>query len=120
MKNYLKVDDRNERLIMDRTFNKKCQIVGSKEYNLLQRAKKDHPHYAVVLRRIKTNPEKQVYKNLTYAYMREYISKHPHAKERILEFDEMVLRARCHLEKYGNVKKSYGKVVRQCNPFRRI
>ena len=105
MKNYLKVDDRNRRLIMDRTFDKNRKIVGSEEYNLLQMAKADHPRYDIVLRRIKTNPEKQVYKNLTYDYMREYISRHPHAKERLVEFEEMVLRAKCHLEKYGNVKK---------------
>ena len=105
MKNYLKVDDRNRRLIMDRTFDKNRKIVGSEEYNLLQMAKADHPRYDIVLRRIKTNPEKQVYKNLTYDYMQEYISRHPHAKERSEELEEMVLRAKCHLEKYGNVKK---------------
>ena len=32
-------------------------------------------------------------------------SKHPKAEERKKELDEMILRARCHLEKYGNVKK---------------
>ena len=37
--------------------------------------------------------------------MREYISRHPHAKERSEELEEMILRAKCHLEKYGNVKK---------------
>lgn len=105
MKNYLKVDDRNRRLIMDRLFDRNRRIVGSREYNLLQMAKADHPQYEVVLRHIKTNPEKQVYKNMTYEYMREYIIKHPHAKERMAEFEEMTLRARCHVETYGNVKK---------------
>ena len=105
MKNYLKVDDRNRRLIMDRTFDKNRRIVGSREYDLLQRAKADHPQYEVVLRHIKTNPEKQVYKNMTYSYMYEYISKHPNAEARKKELDEMILRAKCHLEKYGNVKK---------------
>jgi hypothetical protein len=37
--------------------------------------------------------------------MYEYVSKHPKAEERKKELDEMILRARCHLEKYGNVKK---------------
>jgi hypothetical protein len=105
MKNFLKVDDRNKRLVMDREFNKNRKIVGSKEYDLLQKAKADHPRYDVVLRHIKSNPEKQVYKNLTYAYMYEYISKHPNAEARKKELDEMILRARCHFQKYGNVKK---------------
>ena len=105
MKNYIKVDDKSKRLVMDRTFDKNRKIVGSREYNLLQRAKSDNPLYEVVVRRIKRNPEKQVYKNLTYDYMREYISRHPHAKERLVEFEEMVLRAKCHLDKYGNIQK---------------
>jgi hypothetical protein len=71
MKNYLKVDDRNRQLIMDRAFDKNRRIVGSKEYDLLQRAKADNPQYSVVLRHIKSNPEKQTYRHLTYDYMRE-------------------------------------------------
>ena len=45
MKNYLKVDDRNRQLVMDRTFDKNRRIVGSIEYDLLQRAKADNPQY---------------------------------------------------------------------------
>lgn len=105
MRNYLKVDDKNKRLIMDRMFDKNRRIVGSREYTLLQMARADHPQYDVVLRHIKTNPEKRIYKNMTYDYMREYILKHPHAAERMAEFEEKTLRARCHVETYGNVKK---------------
>ena len=105
MKNFLKVDDRNRRLIMDRMFDRNRKIVGSREYTLLQMAKADHPQYEVVLRHIKSNPEKQIYKHLTYEYMREYIGKHPRAQERIKEFDEMTLRSRCHREKYAKVKE---------------
>ena len=105
MKNFLKVDDRNRRLIMDRMFDRNRKIVGSREYDLLQRAKADHPQYEVVLRHIKTNPEKVVYKHLTYNYMREYISKHPFAEERMKEFEEKTLRAKCHVEKYAKVKE---------------
>ena len=105
MINYIKVDDKHKRLVMDRTFDKNRRIVGSDEYKLLQRAMADHPHYSVVLRRIKTNPEKKIYKNLTYDYMREYISKHPFAEERMKEFNEKTLRSRCHVEKYAKVKE---------------
>lgn len=104
MRNYLKVDDKNKRLIMDRMFDENRRIVGSKEYALLQMAKTDHPQYDVVLRHIKTNPEKKIYKNLTYTYMREYISKHPFAEARMKEFEEMTFRAKCHKRSYGNVK----------------
>ena len=104
MKNYLKVDDRNMRLIMDRTFDKNRRIVGSKEYNLFQRARKDNPQYSVELKHIKTNPEKRVYKNLTYKYMREYIKRHANSTARLKEFEEMVLRSKCHAIKYPKVK----------------
>jgi hypothetical protein len=101
----LRIDDKNRKLIMERKFDVARRIVGSPEYYLLQMAKQDHPTYDVVLKHIKKNPEKQVYKKLTYAYMYEYISRHPNAEERKAELDEMILRAKCHLEKYANVKK---------------
>lgn len=93
MKNYLKVDDRNKRLIMDRTFDKNRKIVGSPEYDMLQRAKADYPQYTVTLKRIKKNPEKETYKHFNYDYMREYISRHPFAELRMAEFEEKCLRA---------------------------
>lgn len=105
MKNYIRVDDKSKRLVMDRTFDRNRKIVGSREYKLLKMAKADHPMYEVMVRHIKKNPEKQVYKNLSYDYMREYITRHTHAKERMIELEEMILRAKCHLEKYGSVKK---------------
>ena len=105
MKNYLKVDDQNRRLIMDRMFDKNRRIVGSDEYDLLQRAKADYKGYTLVLRHIKTNPEKQVYKNLTYAYMREYITRHNNNIVRLKEFEEMMLRSKCHAIKYPHVKE---------------
>lgn len=105
MRGKLRVDDKHRRLVMEKKFDDARKIVGSKEYYLLQMAKQDHPDYDVVLKHIRKNPEKQVYKNMTYAYMYEYISKHPNAEKRKAELDEMILRAKCHLEKYGNVKK---------------
>ena len=105
MKNFLKVDDQNRRLIMDRMFDKNRRIVGSDEYDLLQRAKADYKGYTLVLRQIKTNPEKQVYKNLTYEYMREYITRHDNNIVRLKEFEEMVLRSKCHAIKYPKVKE---------------
>ena len=117
MKNYLKVDDRNRQLIMDRTFDKNRRIVGSKEYDLLQRAKADTPQYSVVLRHIKTNPEKQVYKHLTYDYMREYILRHANREARMAEFEEMVLRAKCHTIKYPKVKEWFLAAYPQIDDF---
>ena len=104
MKGKLKVDDKNKRLVMEHRFDIARRIVGSPEYYLLQMAKQDNPTYDVVVKRIKKNPEKQIYKHLTYDYMREYVRRHPHAKEREAELEEMILRAKCHIEMYANVK----------------
>lgn len=117
MKNYLKVDDRNRRLIMDRMFDQNRRIVGSDEYNLLQRAKTDYQGYTLVLRHIKTNPEKQVYKNLTYEYMREYITRHDNSTARLKEFEEMVLRSKCHAIKYPKVKEWFLAAYREIDDF---
>jgi hypothetical protein len=105
MINYLRVDDAKKLLIMDRTFDKNRRIVGSREYDLLQRARQDNPQYSVVLRHIKTNPDKRIYKHLTYEYMCEYIMRHPNADERMKEFEEMRLRSKCHVIKYPKVKE---------------
>ena len=117
MKNYLKVDDRNRQLIMDRLFDKNRRIVGSNEYELLQRARADYKGYALVLRHIKTNPEKRVYKHLTYEYMREYISRHANSLARLREFDEMVLRSKCHAIKYPKVKEWFLEAYPEIDDF---
>ena len=101
----LRVDDKNRRLVMERKFDVARRIVGSPEYDLLRRAMADYPHYTVVLKHIKTNPEKRVYKNLTYEYMREYIKRHDNSTARLKEFDEKILRSKCHAIKYPKVKE---------------
>ena len=64
MKNYLKVDIANARLVMDRTFAKNCAIAGSAEYNLLQSARKDYPNFTVEQRTIKRNANKECYPSI--------------------------------------------------------
>lgn len=117
MKGKLRVDDKNLQLVMERKFSIASRVVGSEEYDLLQRAKKDYPSYTVVNRHITTNPEKQIYKHLTYDYMYKYISKHPHAEERKAELDEIILRAECHIRRYPNVKKWFLKAYPDLSDF---
>ena len=84
MKNYLKVDVANSRLVMDRTFAKNCAIAGSAEYNLLQSARKDYPNFTVEQRTIKRNANKECYRGLTYEYMKKYILAHDDEKGSIM------------------------------------
>ena len=69
MKNVLKVDSVNKCLVMDRTFAKEAETVGSEAYMLLQNARRDYPTYTVVRRQIKRNSAKECYRGLTYEYM---------------------------------------------------
>ena len=112
MKNYIKVDTVNRMLVMDRTFAKNASIVGSREYEMLQQAKRDYADegYQVVTRKIKTNSNKKTYSGLTYEYMYDYILTHE-PKETVAkvsaEFDEMILISQCHSKafRYPVIKK---------------
>ena len=110
MTNYVKVDYSNRRIIMDRTFAKNAEIVGSREYNQLQQVRKDYPDYTVVRRQIKKNATQERYRGLTYAYMEEYIISHE-SQETVMnvleEFSEMRIIAACHSKayRYPTIKK---------------
>lgn len=76
MKNYAKLDHANKRIVMDRTFAKNAEIVGSDEYIQLQQVRKDYPIYQVVRREIKKHEGQNRYAGLTFEAMREYIVRH--------------------------------------------
>lgn len=99
MKNVIKVDFANKRIIMDRAFAKSCADPGSDEYAQLQRVRQDYPNFTVSTRTCKKNENKESYKGLTYAYMEHYIITHEKS-ERVLEvldeYNELRLIAECH------------------------
>ena len=103
MTNYLKVNSKDRQLVMDRTFAKNAEYVGSREYKMLQDARLAYPEYEVVTRKIKRNSNKKTYCGLTYEYMRCYIVTHE-KRENIIpilnEFEEMLLISRCHSSAY--------------------
>ncbi len=76
MKNTLKLDFENSRIVMDRTFAKKVKDTRSEEYKHLQEVRKDYPEFMVITRTIKKNSSKETYKGLTYEYMENYILNH--------------------------------------------
>lgn len=107
MKNYLKVDNDNLALVMDKTFKKNSQIVGSREYILLQGARKDYPGYKEVTRQIKKNTQQEHYHGLTYEFMENYILDHePRATKNKVhdEFREMIDISKCHSRRYPVIK----------------
>ena len=110
MKNTLKLDHENGLIIMDRTFAKKSENTRSEEYTHLQNVRRDYPHYTVVRRQIKPNPNKECWKGLTYEYMENYIKTHGTEDERksnLKEYEELRLISECHSKgkRYPTIKK---------------
>ena len=105
MKNYVRIDRANRQIVMDRTFARLSQIVGSDEYNRLQTARRDYEGFNVVTRTIRRNDKKECYRGLTYDYMERYILLHDKADERKKEFDELRLIAECHSKRYPVIKQ---------------
>ena len=95
---------------MNTTFAKEMRNPLSEEYALLQKTRQDFPTFAIRRRQIKSNPQKDTYKGLTYEYMRDYIILHTapeNEAEAVAEFDEMVLISKCHRGslRYPTIKK---------------
>lgn len=110
MKNTLKIDFNNKKIIMDRTFAQLCTDTNSDEYEKLQRVRRDYPDYEVVARQIRRNPNKETYKGLTYAYMENYILTHePEARALavIKEYNDLRTISQCHRQglRYPTIKK---------------
>ena len=110
MKNALFIDFANEKIVMTTTFAKKCYNTASAEYAQLQSVRRDYPTFNVTTRKIKSNPNKDSYKGLTYEYMKMYIKTHEteeQAKEIIAYLDEQILISKCHSQRlrYPTIKK---------------
>lgn len=104
MKNYMKVNHAKMELVMDKTFAKKSELVGSAEYNMLQAARRDYPTYTVITKTNKKNKAVEHYDGLTYDYMERYIASHENAEKRMAEYEELRLIAECHSVRYHHIK----------------
>ena len=76
MKNVLKIDLTNHKIIMDRLFAKLVKDTRSPEYEHLQKVRQDYPGFEVVQNHINKNSSKKTYSGLTYDYMEGYILAH--------------------------------------------
>lgn len=119
MKNTLRFDHDARCIVMDRTFYKNSANIRFKEYDMLQRARKDYPDYTPVIKRIKRNPDKETYKGLTYAYMERYIESHENAVEIMAEYRELRLISECHCKarRYPKIKKWFLKKYPEVEKF---
>ena len=103
MKNTLRLDHAKKLVIMDKTFAKFAANTRSEEYAHLQQVRRDYPHYEVIQRTIKRNPNKECYHGLTYDFMEDYILTHGDAetvRKNYDEFNEMLMISRCHSKQF--------------------
>ena len=98
MKNYMKLDHQNRKIVMDRTFAKNAEFVGSDEYNLLQQCRRDYPLYTVTRRTINKKADQEHYRGLTYEFMKNYINKYDteNKEENLAVLKEMIAISKCH------------------------
>ena len=102
----IKIDRNNRMIILNSAFARKADLYNTQEYAMLQECRKDYPDFKVMTRRIKTNPEKEAYKGLTYSFMETYIMSHDRNPQVALyELSEMKLQTQCHSRRYPIVKK---------------
>ena len=95
---------------MNTTFAKMMQNPLSDEYALLQKVKMENPGFSVCRRQIKSNPNKDSYKGLTYEWMRNHIATHEPkdiVEQKLAEFDEKIYISECHSKRlrYPTIKK---------------
>ena len=108
MKNWLKIDHINGRLIMDRTFAKNAENTRSEEYRHLQSVRQDYPTYIVIRKQIKKAPQKENYRGLTYEFMETYVKNHEPEDTREAvsnELKHMIEISKCHSIRYPTIKK---------------
>lgn len=74
MKNPVKVDLPNGRIVITRKFAEKAKTIGTDEFRYLQEIRMVHPDLEIVQRTIEKNESKKTYKNLTYANMEAFIA----------------------------------------------
>ncbi len=105
MKNTLRINHKNNQLVMDREFSIKSSLYGSQEYNMLQAARQDYPTYQVVRKTIKKNSQKEAFDGLTYEYMERYMERYNTPAETRQKYQEMRFMANCHSIRYPVIKK---------------
>ena len=109
MKNYMKLDHEKRNIVMDRTFAKNAEFVGSEEYNLLQQCRRDYPTYNVIRKTINKKATQEHYRGLTYDYMKEHIKKYDAENKdaNLALLEEMIDISKCHstFKRYPVIKQ---------------
>ena len=115
MKGTIRVDHLNKNILISKTFARASMRTDSDEYKTLSSVKAIYPEYEIHHREIRKNPQKESYRGLTYTFMEYYILTHD--SERMAEYQEMRLRARCHTIRYAHIKKWFLEMYPEIDDF---
>lgn len=72
--NEYKVDVVAETITLTKKFAKAAGVLGTREFNTFKQLRADYPDYTVQVREIAKKENKTSYANLTYAFMKNFIS----------------------------------------------
>lgn len=72
--NEYKVDVVAGTITLTKKFAKAAGVLGTREFNTFKQLRADYPDYAVQVREIAKKENKTSYANLTYAFMKNFIS----------------------------------------------
>lgn len=85
MKNAIVLNNKNRTIELTKKFAAASSVYGSEEYKMLQEARRDYPTYRVVTVSKKSDKaKKNMFKGLTYEYMKLYIEKHDDEEKTIM------------------------------------
>lgn len=106
----IRIDFEKNEVIMTRKFAAAASDPHTKEYATLQNVLNTYEGIHIRKHTIKKNPNKECYKGLTYAYMREYIKTHEpkvNVESALAELEDMILISKCHSNgfRYPTIKK---------------
>lgn len=78
------INSKKSVIVISKSFEKKASIVGSPEYEMLQKARRDYPTFTVATKTA-AKKAKDSYRGLTYSYMEKYIKAHDDEECSIME-----------------------------------
>ena len=101
-KSHITINFTDNTLSLTKSFYKKACKVGSPEYKELRAAMGENPTYTLI---ILDNPNKNTYRELTFAKMREYIATQANAEENLRTLDRVIKIAEAKGAKYPLTKQ---------------
>lgn len=84
--NAIRVNRTNRTIEVSKAFDKAASRFGTREYEALQKVRKDYPEFTVVVKAVRTKVDH--FKGLTYDFMEKYIASHDD-EARMAEFNNL-------------------------------